>query len=777
MFKNNQIEERDYKRRIHYQKSHRNILLSSNVNQSDEKKWDQLLNSIMGILALGSTGFLLFRERYTNPFFSVTKKLVASDPVSLCMPAENPKLEVTQLSMLGLNALRRSYSTGSLSVFRDSPAPVVRASPNPIQTSDAEFFTSSDDSPVPSVEDSVTESSSTANISDSPETSLVDRLSIVSDHILSQIEFTSGMAIPESNVVGASKPVSQLNFTFEKSNDSESLEGLSQGKATSPKNSSKENLRNIRTTSTENLTENWLERSPNNSGTQKDIPKISETGPAEFKGYSLSTEANLQDYRPEDYPKNLKFDSRSTVFGVQNTLPRTPNYEAALNGEVPFQNVENVAESSQQAVESSQQVVESSQQAKKVEKVIQQGQALGKESTGIRKKHGKFSAKLQLIQDKGVLHINQGDDGLLNDANTVALRYKDANSNRTDMQKAYYPDKWVSTSKKEALQYDHSSGKVEHDNRRSFGTAGASYQNVPVSAIPPGLHVTLGNARVGLQAEHKVSALSGSTSSRDMSMANNVTLLKLLDEREERDNYIISRAPMAEFDKLGITKEATLKSREVVYALDRQEIMLLVKKLGLANHVEVADLSIINNVNTSSINCVDELYVICQDATSEQIQNPKFVKILANVFEHLWQSKEFNEGVRSNYNAGSQVCNLMRSAEVLFMRQFQPLLELLADKGLDIRLLHTYNESLNIGGYDPYTFIHGRIVNQIMSREKLDIIATELKATTTCTGRFRILPNTNVLLKALTLPSNVVSSPETSEEQQSKVLTTVPHSD
>ena len=519
LFKNHQIEERDYKRRIDYQESRRYILLSSNVNQSDEKKWDQLLRSIMGILALGSTGFLLFLEKYGNPFFSVTKKLVASDPVSICMPAENPRLEVPQLSMLGLNALRRSYSTGSLSVLRDSPAPVVCAAPNPIQTYDVHAFTSSDDSRVPSVEDSVAESSSTSKISDSPETSLVDRLSIASDHILSQIEFTTGMIIPESNVVGASKPVYQLDFTFEESHSSESLEGLSQGKATSPKDSPKDNLRNLRTTSTENLTENWLERSPNNPGTQKDIPKMSERGPemsergpAEFKGYSLSTEANLQDYRPKDYPKNLKFDSRPTVFGVQNTLPRTPDYEAAFNAELPFQNVENVAESSQQAVESSQQAVESSQQAKKVESVTQQGQALGKESTGIKKKHGKFSAKLQRLQDKGVLHINQGDDGLLNDANTVAPRYKDASSNRTEMQKAYYPDKWVSTSKKEAPQYDHSSGKVEHDNRGSFGTAGGSYQNAPVSAIPPGFHVTLGNARVGLQAEHKVSALSGSTS-------------------------------------------------------------------------------------------------------------------------------------------------------------------------------------------------------------------------------------------------------------------------
>ena len=254
-------------------------------------------------------------------------------------------------------------------------------------------------------------------------------------------------------------------------------------------------------------------------------------------------------------------------------------------------------------------------------------------------------------------------------------------------------------------------------------------------------------------------------------------MLKLLDEREERDNSIISMAPMAEFDKLGITKEVTLKSREVVYALDRQEIMLLIKKLGLASHVEVADLSIINNVNRSCIKCVDALYVICQDATPEQIQNPEFVKILANVFDYLWDSKLFNEGVPSNYDAESQVCNLMSASEVLLKRQFQPLLDLLADKRLDIRVLHTYNESIKTGGYDPHTFLHGRIVNQMMSREELDGLATGLNATTTCAGRYRILPDTNVLMKALTLPSEIISSPETSEEQQSLVITTVPHSD
>lgn len=55
------------------------------------KKGGQLLRSIMGILALGSSGSLLTLVGFANPFFSVTKKLVASDPVSICMPAENQR--------------------------------------------------------------------------------------------------------------------------------------------------------------------------------------------------------------------------------------------------------------------------------------------------------------------------------------------------------------------------------------------------------------------------------------------------------------------------------------------------------------------------------------------------------------------------------------------------------------------------------------------------------------------------------------------------------------
>ena len=92
LFKNNQIKKREYEPlRYRPRKSPRNNLLLSNGNQSDEKKENQLLTpfqsvkSLLGIVALSSTPFLLFLTRSANPFFSITKKLVVPDPVSICI--------------------------------------------------------------------------------------------------------------------------------------------------------------------------------------------------------------------------------------------------------------------------------------------------------------------------------------------------------------------------------------------------------------------------------------------------------------------------------------------------------------------------------------------------------------------------------------------------------------------------------------------------------------------------------------------------------------------
>ena len=187
---------------------------------------------------------------------------------------------------------------------------------------------------------------------------MVDRLSITSDRIIAEIEFTTGAVLPESDVVGASKQVSQLDFTLEKSHSTDSLEELSQVKATSPKDSPRDNLRNRRTTSTESLTEDWLERFRKNDesilGTQKVIPP---KDPKKFNDYTLTTNDHLKNWVPDQYPKDLKFliVSKKEAFRAQDILPRTPhNQSIPQNVAESLQqpSVTNVAESSQQTVAS-----------------------------------------------------------------------------------------------------------------------------------------------------------------------------------------------------------------------------------------------------------------------------------------------------------------------------------------------------------------------------------------------------------------------------------------
>ena len=51
-------------------------------------------------------------------------------------------------------------------------------------------------------------------------------------------------------------------------------------------------------------------------------------------------------------------------------------------------------------------------------------------------------------------------------------------------------------------------------------------------------------------------------------------------------------------------------------------------------------------------------------------------------------------------------------------------------------------------------------------REHLDFLAAPLNANSTCKGRHRILPNANTMYNALTVSSELVSSPETLEQSE-----------
>ena len=159
LFKNNQIKKREYEAlRYRPRKSPRNTLLLSNGNQSDEKKENKLLRPILGIFALGSTGFLLARAKSANPFFSITKKLVAPDPVSICMTVEDPRLEVPQLGIFGIDTVKgflRAHSEPLFGRENSSPIEPLRALPNPerLVGRDVHYFTTSEDSPTPSVKE------------------------------------------------------------------------------------------------------------------------------------------------------------------------------------------------------------------------------------------------------------------------------------------------------------------------------------------------------------------------------------------------------------------------------------------------------------------------------------------------------------------------------------------------------------------------------------------------------------------------------------------------
>ena len=365
------------------------------------------------------------------------------------------------------------------------------------------------------------------------------------------------------------------------------------------------------------------------------------------------------------------------------------------------------------------------------------------------------------------------------------------------MRDLFKGDKWAPQGRGRGPEYDHPSGSVEHDNRNSFRSANTSYNLADLVATPPGLNRDVGNARnaqeralrYGLLGIHDstLSVKGGftipmSASASDLTMANNMTLLKLLDVRQEGDLSVVAQSDVSEFNKFGITKEDTISSKNLVFAQDRGNIMNLKHKLGLASHVEVCDLSLVNNVNKSATHCVEELYIICENVTPQQIQNPKFVRELSTILSELWTGKKFNEGVRSNYHPSSQVCHLMRASEAGFKEQLSFLLRLFQDKGLDIRVLHTYDPSLDIGGYDSETFLYGKAPTeeQMVSRETLDFLATQIDATKTTTGRHRILSKKNVLLKALTIesaqspPSESLTStapPESAQSPPSESLT------
>ena len=442
--------------------------------------------------------------------------------------------------------------------------------------------------------------------------------------------------------------------------------------------------------------------------------------------------------------------------------------------------VTDVTESSQQpsvtdVTESSQQpsvtdVTESSQQTGGDKSLAQPAAAEESNVVMVSKKaHWRRSPKLDRLVGRGKVEVNMGEEGL-NDANTVVGNYNKAPDLRKELQ-VVYEGEWASRSNKRGTEYDHPSGKVEHANRMYSSDDSISYGRSPAIATPPAQHLAKGNARLAEPGQKLNYVFEEDGSPSVLALSNNTTILQQSHAREKLDIDVVKGMDIKEFDIFGIKKETTISSIEHAHALDRQDMESNRQKLGLRNHIEQYDLSVLVNINKSATACVEELYTVCQDATPDQIRNPEFVKIIYNAFYGLWNGKKFNEGIRSNYHHLSKVSQHMIFSESIYKEQLSPLLRLLEDKGLELSKLYTYNKDLTERAlvcinFEAETLLFGKAVipGHVVSRENLDFLAAQLNANSTCKGRHRLLPKANIMYNALTVSSEVVSSLETLEQ-------------
>lgn len=159
-----------------------------------------------------------------------------------------------------------------------------------------------------------------------------------------------------------------------------------------------------------------------------------------------------------------------------------------------------------------------------------------------------------------------------------------------------------------------------------------SYGRRNAIATPPAQHLAKGNARLAERGQTLKFVFEENGSPSVFPLSDNTTLLQQSHAREKLDIDVVKGMDIKEFDFFGIKKETTISSIEHVHALDRQDMEANRQKLGLRNHVEQYDLSVLNNINKPATACVEELYTVCQDATPEQIRNPEFVKILYDAF-------------------------------------------------------------------------------------------------------------------------------------------------
>ena len=344
--------------------------------------------------------------------------------------------------------------------------------------------------------------------------------------------------------------------------------------------------------------------------------------------------------------------------------------------------------------------------------------------------------------------INQGEDGSLNDVNSIYSEYRYGAEAKKTM-KTDSKGQFVSSNS----QHDHVRGTIDHDNSNFANSAASSsnsnYVMGTAHSVGPREHQMITQGRIDLETHLNLRANVNSP----IAISNNGTIYQKSEMDELVAVRVVEALPQSTFDKLGTTLERSIRSTQKAYYLDRLHIASNMEALGIKDAAAYMNFTQVNNANKTSSHANWTLLNVVRQGTPEMVQSAPFITVVNDLLINNLGTKKFQESIRSLYPPNSNIDILIEHSRKDTNLHLNLLCNALKEKGVDIGNLRKFNPDLKgLGAYnlDTLTWVKWDKSELCQSKNAMDLLALDIKARAVTRGRARILPPSAELQRLIT---------------------------